>query len=242
MKKPFIILASIVLLLVLFFVIFYFKDNSAVVKINNFQDCVDNGFPVMESYPRQCRTPDGRNFVEEIGNVNGKEDLIVVATPTQNTVVTSPLTVKGEARGFWFFEASFPVHVKNEKGEILGTGIAQAEGEWMTENFVPFTTTINFNSGAATNGVLVLEKDNPSGLPEHDDKLEIPVRFIPSVAQKECKPTGCSGQVCSDEDIITTCEFRPEYACYREAVCERQMTGECGWTETAIFKSCMANI
>jgi len=177
MKKTFLVLISLIILIVLFFVIFYFKDNSAVAKINNFQDCADNGFPIMESYPRQCRTPDGRNFVEEIGNVTSKEDLIVVETPTPNSVVTSPLTVKGKARGFWFFEASFPVRVKNDKGEILGTGIAQAEGEWMTENFVPFTTTINFNAGAATNGVLVLEKDNPSGLPEYDDKLEIPVKF-----------------------------------------------------------------
>ena len=78
MKKLFIILLSVVILIILFFVIFYFKDNAIVSKINNFKDCADNGFPIMESYPRQCRTPDGRNFVEEIENVTGKEDLIVV--------------------------------------------------------------------------------------------------------------------------------------------------------------------
>ena len=34
--------------------------------IESFDECVAAGNPVMESYPRQCRTDDGRNFVEEI--------------------------------------------------------------------------------------------------------------------------------------------------------------------------------
>ena len=35
-------------------------------SINNFEECAAAGNPVMESYPRQCRTPDGKHFVEEI--------------------------------------------------------------------------------------------------------------------------------------------------------------------------------
>ncbi|MBW3004630.1 DUF333 domain-containing protein [Candidatus Woesearchaeota archaeon] len=35
-------------------------------KITDFQQCADAGLPVMESYPRQCRTPDGRIFREEV--------------------------------------------------------------------------------------------------------------------------------------------------------------------------------
>jgi glyoxylase-like metal-dependent hydrolase (beta-lactamase superfamily II) len=38
-------------------------------SIKNFEDCVDAGNPVMESYPRQCRTEDGKHFVEIINNV-----------------------------------------------------------------------------------------------------------------------------------------------------------------------------
>ena len=59
-----------------------------------------------------------------------------------------------------------------------------------------------------------------------------------------CVITGCSGQVCVDEDtaarIITTCEYLPQYACYRNAVCERQQNGECGWTEDDDLKMCLA--
>ncbi|MEK0360751.1 MAG: MBL fold metallo-hydrolase, partial [Nitrosopumilus sp.] len=32
--------------------------------INNFEECIAAGNPAMESYPRQCRTPDGKHFVE----------------------------------------------------------------------------------------------------------------------------------------------------------------------------------
>ncbi|KYF88003.1 hypothetical protein BE20_00240 [Sorangium cellulosum] len=28
-----------------------------------------------------------------------------------------------------------------------------------------------------------------------------------------CVVTGCSGQVCADQDVLTTCEWREEYAC-----------------------------
>lgn len=56
-----------------------------------------------------------------------------------------------------------------------------------------------------------------------------------------CKRTGCSGQVCSDEDVMTTCEYRPEYACYRRARCERQTNGKCGWTQTPELSACLRN-
>ena len=35
-------------------------------EIKNFEDCVNDGNSVMESYPRQCRTIDGETFVEQI--------------------------------------------------------------------------------------------------------------------------------------------------------------------------------
>ncbi len=36
------------------------------VPAPGFEECVAAGNPVMESYPRQCRTPDGKHFVEII--------------------------------------------------------------------------------------------------------------------------------------------------------------------------------
>lgn len=110
--------------------------------ITNFDECVAAGNPVMESYPEQCRTADGRLFV----NANQSE--------------------------------TFP-----------------AQGE-----------------GMVVNG---------------------------------CAVAGCSQQLCVSADeaanMVTTCEYRAEYACYREASCEPQSDGKCGWTETAELKQCLAN-
>ena len=46
-----------------------------MAQINSFEECAVAGYPIMESYPEQCRTPDGRLFVREI------EDSEVVVPP-----------------------------------------------------------------------------------------------------------------------------------------------------------------
>jgi len=134
---------QIIILVVLLIVIvvsgyYVFRSPRAdTAVITNFEDCVAAGYPILESYPRQCKTPDGKTFVEDIGKA---------------------------------------------KGAV---------------------------SDRALDG---------------------------------CYIGGCSQQICSDEpDVVSTCEYRPEYACYGSATCERQADGKCGWTETASLKACLNN-
>jgi hypothetical protein len=113
-------------------------------------------------------------------HIASKADMIVLASPAPLASIGSPVTLTGKARGMWFFEASFPVVVVNWDGLIIGEGIATADGEWMTEEFVPFTATVSFTVDPAAysnRGALILKRDNPSGLKEHDDALEVPVFF-----------------------------------------------------------------
>lgn len=66
---------------------------------------------------------------------------------------------------------------------------------------------------------------------------------VPGPSKKgACYVGGCSSQICSDrvDDVASTCEWREEYACYRSAVCERQVSGECGWTKTDALTQCLA--
>jgi len=148
-----------------------------VPQINNFDDCAAQGFPIMESYPRQCKTSDGDTFVEDIGNELEKTDLIKITNPRPNQVIENPILISGEAKGFWFFEASFPVKIFDENDFLLGIVPAQALGEWMTEDFVPFSAILSFSSPSTPKGKLVLEKDNPSGLQGQSDQLIVPVYF-----------------------------------------------------------------
>jgi len=152
------------------------KDNNQ--PITNFMECLEAGNAVMESYPRQCRAG-GEVFVEHVGNELDKLNLIRLNYPRPNQGISSPLVVKGEARGMWYFEADFPVFLVNWDGLIIAQGIAQAQGDWMTEEFVPFEVTLEFDASEEVynRGALILKKDNPSGLPEHDDALEIPIFF-----------------------------------------------------------------
>jgi eight-cysteine-cluster-containing protein len=62
------------------------------------------------------------------------------------------------------------------------------------------------------------------------------------VASGSCIVGGCSGQLCIDEsegEMVTTCEYREAYACYKTAACTRQSSGHCGWTSTPELKACL---
>lgn len=106
------------------------------------------------------------------------DDLIKVQSPIAGEIIQSPFKVTGEAVGFWYFEADFPVKLYDDKDSLLATAIAMAQGEWMTENFVPFETELVFKIPPGTkSGKLVFERSNPSDMRENDRSLSIPVKF-----------------------------------------------------------------
>ena len=104
-----------------------------------------------------------------------RADLICVRSPQPNEEVSSPLVVEGLARGCWFFEGDFPVTLLDDKGNVLTRSFAGALSEWMTDDLVPFRAQLEFTADAGTGVVLILHKDNPAGLPEHDDRLSLPL-------------------------------------------------------------------
>jgi len=115
-----------------------------------------------------------------------KPGLIKVFYPSRDQEIVSPLTIEGEARGTWFFEASFPVKLLDSRGRVIAQTPALAQADptdsvgagWMTEDYVPFRAVLIFSvPTSTTNGTLVLEKDNPSGDPSRYDELRIPVIF-----------------------------------------------------------------
>lgn len=152
-------------------------------NVLSFEDCVRAGYPVMESNPRQCKTPDGRTYAEEpteeqlaaqIVYKNATANNIVVTNPTPGAVTGKSFTVTGKARGPWYFEASFPVRVLDKDGKQLAIAVAQAQGEWMTTEFVPFSVNITVPQSYIGPATLELQKDNPSGLPENDASISFP--------------------------------------------------------------------
>ena len=196
--------------------------------INNFKECVSAGYPVLESYPRQCKTPDGKSFTEDIGNELEKSDLIKIDNPRPNQIIESPLFVKGEARGNWYFEASFPAKLFDDNGFLLGITPAQALGNWMTEDFVPFNVILPFAVPSTSKGRLILEKDNPSGLPEYANELRIPVYFkeTPEISQESMTVK----IFLSDSRFVN----EPYFDCSRTIAVERQVPKTLAVARTAV--------
>jgi hypothetical protein len=108
------------------------------------------------------------------GGTGALHERVVVTAPESGQRVFENFTVTGEAPGNWFFEASFPIKVLDENGNTLVTVVATALTDWMTTEQVPFKAEVSIDgyTGPAT---LVLLRDNPSGLPENDDALEVEI-------------------------------------------------------------------
>src|SRR5680860_575750 len=96
---------------------------------------------------------------------------------SENELITSPLSLSGEAVGPWYFEASFPIELKDGNGVVIADTIGETQSDWMVNTFVPFTATLTFATPATPSGTLILHKENPSGEPAYDDELIIPITF-----------------------------------------------------------------
>jgi len=57
---------GIILLIAVGIILLSLFDYIPTEEITNFEECVEAGHSILESYPRQCRTPDGRSFTESI--------------------------------------------------------------------------------------------------------------------------------------------------------------------------------
>ncbi|MFA6410624.1 MAG: DUF333 domain-containing protein [Candidatus Buchananbacteria bacterium] len=127
-----------------------------------------------------CNFTDG-SACEEWAYLRGQCQIgnkIIVIQPNLNQEFSFPLEITGQAKGSWFFEASFPIKLLDEKNQVIAQTVATAQGDWMTQNFVDFKAILvgSILSQAGQIPVtLVLERDNPSGLPQNDEKISIPL-------------------------------------------------------------------
>ncbi len=136
--------------------------------------CIMVGLSVFVLYPGTSVQP---SQATEFTYVNASADDIVVDLPFPGAVTGKEFSVIGKARGYWFFEASFPVFVYDAAGNQLAVGLAAPEppdSEWMTTEFVDFKADLVIPQSYIGPATLVLKKDNPSGEPEHDGSVAFP--------------------------------------------------------------------
>jgi hypothetical protein len=132
-------------------------------------------------------------------------------------------TATGETAYFWSADKSF-------LAALSSFTLQPNRSRTFTETF-----TVS-NAKAGWHKVSAWLPTSSGGRPEASTKVE----FL-AAPQGRCYVGGCSSQICSDrEDVISTCEWRPQYACYRTATCERQASGQCGWTMTSALQQCLS--
>ncbi len=102
---------------------------------------------------------------------------LFISQPLPQEIVSSPLIVRGVARGPWFSEGLLSVALYDERGNELVSAQALADGEWMTEDFVPFGARLEFKVPDVDSGYITLEKANPSGLAQNASSYRLRVRF-----------------------------------------------------------------
>lgn len=120
-----------------------------------------------------------KSFSFKVSDTIKTTDRIKVEKPLPNMDVTSPLTIKGQALGTWFFEGSAPVQLVDKDGNELASTNIQVQGNWMTEDFVDFSATIEFEAPDDERGYLVFWRANPSGKSENKESYRQPVIFPP---------------------------------------------------------------
>jgi hypothetical protein len=98
---------------------------------------------------------------------------------------------------------------------------------------------IRSNEGVLVAGSLA-DVSGPAGRSKTLKATQLYLRVSGAPSLKPCIKTGCSGQICADETMMSTCEYRPEYECYKKAACERQADGNCGFTKSPTLTSCLA--
>lgn len=171
-----IVLTSLLFLAILMIVAIVFQAKDKTPKlVTNFSECSQAGYPILESYPRRCVDKTGKSYTENISDKQLETKPII--NEPKKLEISSPIEIKGKARGNWFFEGQFPIEITDENGKILGQGSARSSGNWLTEDYITFSTKIVFSTSTTAKGFIILKKDNPSGLSENDVQEKIIVSF-----------------------------------------------------------------
>lgn len=103
--------------------------------------------------------PDAGNYAY----TNASGDTVLVDTPIAGAAVGRQFSLSGKARGAWYFEGSFPYQILNKDGALLTQGAVQAQGDWMSTDFVPFSADVTIPGAYTGAATVLLHNDNPSG-------------------------------------------------------------------------------
>src|SRR3989344_6373530 len=180
------------------------KVNINQPLVTNFDECAKAGYPVMESYPEQCKTPDGRNFVREVSGV-------VNPTPAE---FGKAITLNANDKVT--FSDGLNIELKQLEDSRCKPGLQCFWAGELGGIFALFggklTVSKEIHLGTSTSKSVSLEGYTFSLKDVTTTSITIVVVYKnPTISLGSCFIGGCSSQICSDQkDIVSTCEYREE--------------------------------
>lgn len=100
-----------------------------------------------------------------------------LTSPQPESIITGPLVIRGYVPKNWTFEGQFRMKLLDDKRKLIIQD--RVPVEWDAENqkdALYFVESYNYHT-TSKSGYLVLENDNPSGLPENHKSTETPIYF-----------------------------------------------------------------
>ncbi|MBY0309978.1 META domain-containing protein [Patescibacteria group bacterium] len=194
-------------------------------------------------YAYQVKT--GQNFDEQDGTqpvpitLSGKRECLPRKDTGGAEAKECTLGFRTESGEYYIFDtesaAEVPDFMKEEVFTAIGT-IKPIE-RLSTTTWNAFDVVGVFS----VNEIKMVAGAKPEPEPEPVPVAPAPPTPLPPV--QGCFVGGCSREVCGSEpEVVTNCMYKEEYACYQTAVCERQASGVCGWTETPGLVSCLSAV
>ncbi|MBS3913728.1 MAG: hypothetical protein KG003_04470 [Bacteroidetes bacterium] len=212
--------------------------------VTNFEECKNAGYPVMESYPEQCRDAEGNLFVQivEDKTVDNTED---VPTPVSyDKEFNKPITFKINNQAT--FSGNITITLKEINDSRCKPDVQCIWAGELSALFSVLFPTINpaqdVRLGTTNNKSVTMHGYTFTLQSGTEDTVTIIVSPKTATTISQCYVGGCSAEVCSDQkDVASNCIYKEEFMCYKTAKCEIQKTGQCGWTETSALSMCLKN-
>jgi hypothetical protein len=101
--------------------------------------------------------------------------VVVVTSPLPHATVDVSFVVEGRAPVGWFSESVFPIQVRDENNNVIARATAHGPTAWKKSTALSWSATVTVLGPYTGPATLILLRNNPSGLPENDDAVTIPI-------------------------------------------------------------------
>jgi hypothetical protein len=107
--------------------------------------------------------------------ITGDSTSLVSFSLTPGQEVSGKVTLTGSLKGY-FNEGSTPLWITDEsKTKVYLQTPLSSTGDWMVNTPIAFSKTVDFSSMPKGKAYLEIKADNPSGLPQYESSIWIPI-------------------------------------------------------------------